>query len=405
MASPASPLAIALLGATGSIGSSTLDVIARNPDRYTLHSAVAGANDARMLEVVREFSPRRVAMRDEAAARRLRERVAAEGLRTEILSGEAGVLEVAGDGEAGYTVSAIVGAAGLRPTLAALHEGATIGLANKESLVMTGRIFFRELSRHHARVLPIDSEHSAIFECLPAAAQQSLGSCDLKAAGVHRILLTGSGGPFRDTPLADLCRVTPQMAVAHPVWSMGPKISVDSATMMNKGLEFVEARYLFNARREDIEIVIHPQSVVHSMVSYRDGALLAMLGRPDMRVPIARALAYPDRVAGGVEPLDPMALNGLSFAPPDFRRYPCLGLMMEASARGQGATTVANAANEVANAAFLAGRLPFTAIADTVSHALEGLGAEDPQDLDGVLDLDARARELAGGFVAAREGR
>ena len=290
-------------------------------------------------------------------------------------------------------VIAVVGAMGLPPVLAAVKRGAVIGLANKEALVMSGKLFFNEVKKYGAKVLPIDSEHSAIFQCLPQKAQESLGSCDLKDCGVDKILLTGSGGPFRTLEIEKLQDVTPSMAINHPVWSMGPKISVDSSTMMNKGLEFIEARYLFNACDDDVKVVIHPQSVVHSMVSYIDGAVLAQLGNPDMKTPIARALAYPQRVVSGVNGLDFCSLKALTFEEPDFKRYPCLALAMQASKLGQGATTALNAANEVAVDAFLNGACRYLDIASLCAQSLDVFGGESPYSLEEIFDLDARVRD------------
>ncbi len=394
---------ISLLGATGSIGTSTLDVLRRNKDRFSLCAAACGSNDAAMLEIAREFRPELVAVADRDAASRLEAAVKEEGLRTEVLSGQEGVCECArAPGADGITVCAVVGAAGLPGALAAVREGCTVALANKEALVMSGKLFFDEARAHGARVLPVDSEHSAIFQCLPRQCQEHMGFCDLKAAGVSRILLTGSGGPFLRIPLEDLEKVTPKQAVSHPVWSMGPKISTDSATMMNKGLEFIEARYLFNARDSDIEVVIHPQSVIHSMVSYRDGAVLAQIGRPDMRTPIARALFYPERGDSGVEPFDFTMAPAMEFLKPDFKRYPCLMLAMQASLEGQGATTALNAANEVAVDAFLKGRIPYTGIAAVVADVLESDRPGRVYSLDEIMDADRAARDLARNAVEGR---
>ncbi|MGN0902774.1 MAG: 1-deoxy-D-xylulose-5-phosphate reductoisomerase, partial [Succinivibrio sp.] len=306
-----------------------------------------------------------------------------------------GVESLAGDGGADIVVGAIVGAAGLKPVMAAVKTGCIIALANKEALVMSGRIFFDEVHKCHAKVLPVDSEHSAIFQCLPYDAQSSLGYCSLAKNGVSKILLTGSGGPFRNIPLEDLKDVTAEQAVAHPVWSMGPKISVDSATMMNKGLEFIEARYLFNASDDEIKVVIHPQSVVHSMVAYNDGAILAQMGRPDMRTPIAVAMAFPQRIESGVEPLDFENVGELSFLKPDYDRYPCLKLAMQASRSGQFATTVLNASNEIAVDSFLKGEIGFTGIASVVEEVLNRLNGQEPTDIDSVFAADTLARETA----------
>ena len=312
-----------------------------------------------------------------------------------MLEGQKGVEELSGDGAAEIVVAAIVGAAGLKPILAAVKTGCIVALANKESLVMSGKIFFEESKKYGAKILPVDSEHSAIFQCLPYELQTNLGFCDLKKANVSKILLTGSGGPFRDTPLAELPSVTPKQAVAHPVWSMGPKISVDSATMMNKGLEFIEARYLFNATDEDIKVVIHPQSVIHSMVAYTDGAVLAQMGQPDMRTPIAVAMGFPERIESGVAPLDFEKLGELTFRAPDYDRYPCLKLAMQASVSGQGATTALNAANEIAVDAFLKEKIRYTDIAVVVEKVLNTFGSPELKTVDEVMNADSQSREIA----------
>lgn len=389
---------ITLLGATGSIGNSTLNVIALNNDKYQLHAAVGNKNVKAMLDVIKKFKPSRVAMCDAHASLQLKEACSDLNLNVDILSGTDGICEIAGDGEAQQVVSAIVGAAGLAPTLEAVKKGCEIGLANKESLVMTGRLFFDLVKEYKATVLPVDSEHSAIFQSLPEGAQQNLGFCDLKSYGVHKIILTGSGGPFRDKDLSEFKDITPHMAINHPVWNMGPKISVDSATMMNKGLEFIEARYLFNAPDAMVDVVIHPQSIVHSMVSYVDGAVVAELGNPSMQTPIARSLAYPKRIASGIEPLDFVKVGSLSFKPADFKRYPCLKLAMEASKLGQGATTALNAANEVLVDSFLQGHIHFLDIATQCAYALEHFSNSNAYSLEEILDIDAKARD----FVAKR---
>ncbi|MGN0909119.1 MAG: 1-deoxy-D-xylulose-5-phosphate reductoisomerase [Succinivibrio sp.] len=394
---------ISLLGATGSIGSSTLDVLRRHPSEFKLCAAACGSNDAAMLKIAREFRPDLVAVADKDAASRLEHALRSEGIRTEVLSGSQGVVQCArAPGRGGIACCAIVGSAGLPGALAAVQEGCTVALANKEALVMSGKLFFDEARAHGAKVLPVDSEHSAIFQCLPRECQEAMGFCDLDAAGVEKILLTGSGGPFLRMPLEDLQKVTPAQAVSHPVWSMGPKISTDSATMMNKGLEFIEARYLFNAADSRIRVVIHPQSVIHSMVSFKDGAVLAQIGRPDMRTPIARALFYPGRGQSGVEPFDFTKAPPMEFLEPDFRRYPCLRLAMQASLEGQGATTALNAANEVAVDAFLKGRIPYTGIAAVVSDVLESDRPGRVYSLEEIMEADRGARQLAQRAVEGR---
>ena len=386
---------VTLLGATGSIGTSTLDVIRRHKDEFCLHGIVANSSVDKTIEIIREFKPQRVALADTLACKKLQEELKKQNLFAEVLEGQKGVEELSGDGAAEIVVAAIVGAAGLKPILAAVKTGCIVALANKESLVMSGKIFFEESKKYGAKILPVDSEHSAIFQCLPYELQTNLGFCDLKKANVSKILLTGSGGPFRDTPLAELPSVTPKQAVAHPVWSMGPKISVDSATMMNKGLEFIEARYLFNATDEDIKVVIHPQSVIHSMVAYTDGAVLAQMGQPDMRTPIAVAMGFPERIESGVAPLDFEKLGELTFRAPDYDRYPCLKLAMQASVSGQGATTALNAANEIAVDAFLKEKIRYTDIAVVVEKVLNTFGSPELKTVDEVMNADSQSREIA----------
>ena len=392
---------VTLLGATGSIGTSTLDVLRRHKDEFKLHAVAASSSVDKMVAIVQEFKPERVAMHNEKSAQELSKRLKDSGLYAEVLAGAQGVEDVAGDGAADVVVGAIVGAAGLKPVIAAVRTGCVIALANKEALVMSGQIFFEAVKKYGAKVLPVDSEHSAIFQCLPYEAQTNLGYCDLKQANVNKILLTGSGGPFRDSPLDSLKTVTAAQAIAHPVWSMGPKISVDSATMMNKGLEFIEARYLFNATDDDIKVVIHPQSVIHSMVSFTDGAILAQLGQPDMRTPIAVALGFPQRITSGVDMLDFEKLSELTFRTPDFVRYPCLKLAMQASKSGQGATTCLNAANEVAVDAFLHSKIGYLDIATVVDGVLQKVNVGSLSSIDEVLDTDRQAREIAKSIVGA----
>lgn len=386
---------LSILGSTGSIGVSTLDVAARNPQRFSVVGLAAGRNVSVMVQQCLQFHPRLAAMADAKAAAAVREQLQQHGCNTEVLSGEDGVLAVAAQEEAHQVMAAIVGASGLLPTLAAIRAGKRILLANKEALVTCGRLFLQEVQRHQAQLLPVDSEHNAIFQCLPKSVQRTLGFCDLAAAGVDKIVLTGSGGPFRTTPLSAFATLTPAQACAHPNWSMGRKISVDSATMMNKGLEYIEARWLFNASAEQMEVILHPQSIIHSMVRFCDGSVVAQMGNPDMRTPIGHALAYPQRLQTGVEPLDFFQLSGLSFEQPDVTRYPCLQLAIDACQQGQMATTALNAANEISVAAFLSDRIRFTQIAEVNRHVLDTLALPEPTSVEAVLEIDRRARECA----------
>jgi len=388
-------IGVAVLGSTGSIGDSTLDVLSRHPDRFRLVAVAANRNAAKLAQQVRKWRPRYAVLADKDAAVQLREMIGRSCPETEILAGEDALVHVAAAPEAQYVMAAIVGAAGLPSALAAARAGKRVLLANKEALVVAGRLFMDAVRESGAELLPIDSEHNAIFQCLPHGTRAN--GAQQSAPGVRRLLLTASGGPFRTRPLAELASVTPEQACAHPNWSMGRKISVDSATMLNKGLEVIEAHWLFSMPPDRIDVLIHPQSVVHSMVEYDDGSVLAQLGQPDMRTPIAYGLAFPERIAAGVGPLDLARLGRLDFEAPDFARFPCLRLAFEALRAGQGACVALNAANEVAVEAFLQGAAPYTAIAaiiDTVLQAQEQTGGR-LDSLEGLLDLDREARMRA----------
>ncbi|WP_324049533.1 1-deoxy-D-xylulose-5-phosphate reductoisomerase [Aeromonas caviae] len=386
---------LVILGASGSIGQSTLKVLRHNPGRWQVLALTAARSVDAMVRDCLEFSPRFAVMVDETAASELAGRLKAHGSTTRVLSGQAALCDVAAHPDAHSVMAAIVGAAGLAPTMAAVRAGKRILLANKEALVMSGAFFMEAVREHGAELLPIDSEHNAIFQCLPVDVQRQPGFCDLAGAGISKILLTGSGGPFRYADVGELHHVTPAQAIAHPNWSMGAKISVDSATMMNKGLEYIEARWLFNAAPEQIQVVIHPQSVIHSMVQYKDGSVLAQLGNPDMCTPIAHALAYPKRIESGVEPLDFFSVGEFSFIRPDYERYPCLALAMSACQQGQGATTSLNAANEEAVAAFLAERIGFMDIARVNESVMAELGSSAAGSLADLIALDGTARARA----------
>lgn len=390
---------LVILGSTGSIGTSTLSVIEHNPEQYQAFALVGGRNVELMVEQCMKFQPVFAALDDESAAKNLREKLTALGSKTQVLSGQKAICELAAHEQADQVMAAIVGAAGLLPTLSAVKAGKRVLLANKESLVTCGQLFIDAVKNHGAQLLPVDSEHNAIFQSLPPEAQQKIGFCPLKDLGIAKIVLTGSGGPFRYTDLSEFDRITPAQAVAHPNWSMGKKISVDSATMMNKGLEYIEARWLFNASADEMEVIIHPQSIIHSMVRYVDGSVIAQMGNPDMRTPIAETMAYPNRTFAGVEPLDFYKLNGLTFLEPDFNRYPNLKLAMDAFAAGQYATTAMNAANEVAVDAFLNGQIKFTDIAKVNSKVVEVIQPQDIDCVGDVLEVDRQARELAKSFI------
>jgi len=386
---------ITILGSTGSIGASTLDVVARHPHRYCVLALTAQRRDDVLFEQCIRFKPRYAVLLEEVAAARLTQKIAAAGLAVQVLCGDEALEMVSSLPEVDAVMAAIVGAAGLRPTLAAARAGKKILLANKETLVMAGRVFMETVRQHNATLLPIDSEHNAIFQALPHDYCSGNHAGDLAASGVCRILLTASGGPFRNTPLSELQRVTPEQACAHPNWVMGRKISVDSSTMMNKGLEVIEAHWLFNAPADAIQVVVHPQSVIHSLVQYVDGSVLAQLGNPDMRTPIAHALAYPERIEAGVEPLDLLKVATLNFMAPDLARFPCLALAYQALRAGGTAPAVLNAANEVAVAAFLDKQISFLAIPRLIEDVLTALPASAADTLDDVLNADAAARAAA----------
>jgi len=386
---------LTILGSTGSIGTSTLAVIKANPELFAVKALVAGHNVELMAEQCHIFRPAYAAMADEASAAALRLKLADLNVATEVMSGEKAACELAALDDVDQVMAAIVGAAGLLPTLAAIRAGKQVLLANKESLVTCGQLFMEAVSQYKAQLLPVDSEHNAIFQSLPASLQRQLGYASLRDNGIESIILTGSGGPFRETPLAELATMTPDQACAHPNWTMGRKISVDSATMMNKGLEYIEARWLFNATDAQMEVILHPQSVIHSMVRYRDGSVLAQLGSPDMRTPIAHVMAWPQRVQSGAKPLDFSRMGAMTFAEPDYARYPCLKLAIDACKTGQAATTALNAANEIAVAAFLAKQIRFTDIASVNMSVLEMLSCREPASVEAVLDIDRQAREAA----------
>lgn len=386
---------ITILGSTGSIGESTLDVIARHLDRFQVFALTANHSVEKMLAQCQRFQPRFAVMLDTASAGQLADAIKAAGIRTEVLAGIESLERVASLPEVDAVMAAIVGAAGIRPTFAAARTGKLVLLANKETLVMAGRIFMDLVKQHNATLLPIDSEHNAIYQSLPHHFNGNLA-----AAGISRILLTASGGPFRRAPLESLASVTPEQACAHPNWDMGQKISVDSATMMNKGLEVIEAHWLFEAPPEKIQVVIHPQSVIHSMVAYVDGSVIAQLGNPDMRTPIAHAMGFPERIESGVSALDMFKVAHLDFEEPDFKKFPCLELAYQALAAGGNMPAVLNAANEIAVESFLKRRMPFTAIPVMIAHAMKTVRQEEMTTLDDVLKTDTLARDASRNWLA-----
>lgn len=378
---------ITILGASGSIGVSTLDVLARHPERFHVYALTANSNVEKLFEQCQQFQPRYAVMVDPLAASLLEQRLQAVGSEVVVLAGVEALDAVASSPDTDYVMAAIVGAAGLVPTLAAARAGKRVMLANKEALVMSGQLFIDAVREHGAELLPIDSEHNAVFQCLPTDGKN----------GVEKILLTASGGPFRTWSARDLQAITPEQAVAHPNWSMGQKISVDSATLMNKGLEVIEACWLFGLPAERVEVVVHPQSTIHSMVSYNDGSVLAQLGNPDMRTPIAYALGWPERLASGVAPLDLFATARLDFEQPDRERFPCLQLAYDAHERGGYATIALNAANEVAVKAFLGREIGFTDIPVLVRDVMLTASTGTPMNLEEILiqDEESRLRSLS----------
>ncbi|MFX4228571.1 MAG: 1-deoxy-D-xylulose-5-phosphate reductoisomerase [Porticoccaceae bacterium] len=381
---------VLILGSTGSVGVNTLDVLARNPGHFGLWGITANVNSKLLVEQIRRYQPRYAALNDEKAALEVRKLVEAEGIRTSVLSGPMSLQELAEHDEVDIVMAAIVGAAGLLPTLKAVEASKRVLLANKEALVCAGPLFMQAVSRSNALLMPVDSEHNAIFQCLPD------GKYD--ASQIERILLTGSGGPFRDKSLQELLEVTPEQACAHPNWDMGRKISVDSATMMNKGLELIEACWLFDVASDQIQIVLHRQSVIHSMIQYRDGSVIAQMGNPDMRTPIAQALGWPERLSAGVDALDFARLK-LDFEEVDFSLYPCLSLAIEAAKVMGSMPIVLNAANEIAVNAFLVGRIGFLQIAEIVELTLNSANFPEPVSIEEVLAVDLEARSIAQSLI------
>ena len=388
---------LCVLGATGTIGVNTLDVVAQHPGRFEVFALTGATQVARLFQQCLQFRPKFAVMHTAHDAQALRDQLKQAGSSTEVLHGEAALTEVATAPEVDTVMAAIVGAAGLPSTLAAARAGKRILLANKEALVVSGQLFMDAIAASGAELLPIDSEHNAIFQALPRDF-----SGDLQQAGVKALWLTASGGPFREMSATQIAVATPAQAVAHPNWVMGKKISVDSASLMNKGLEVIEARWLFNALPEQINVVVHPQSIVHSMVEYTDGSVIAQMGTPDMRTPIAYALGFPERIAAGVSPLELLGKN-LSFEAPDHARFPCLTLAFDALRTGGAAAAVLNAANEVAVGQFLAGVVAFPAIPASIAHAMDKLADLPAGSLENLLDADRQTRVLTEHYLAAKQ--
>ncbi len=388
---------VTILGATGTIGKQTLDVISRHSDKFSVFALTANASADALFGQCQQYLPRYAVLLDEPAAESLRQQLIAAGSETEVLCGLAALEFVSAHPEVDIVMAAIVGAAGLKPSIAAANAGKRILLANKETLVMSGGLFMQAVEQGGASLLPIDSEHNAIFQVMPEARTRHLGE-----SGIRRILLTASGGPFRKTTVTELEKVTPGQALNHPNWVMGPKITIDSATLMNKGLEVIEAHWLFNAKPEQIEVVVHPQSVIHSMVEYIDGSVLAQLGNPDMRTPIAFALGYPERLESGVPSLDFFTIGKFDFEAPDMVRFPCLRLAFDSLRTGGTAPAILNAANEIAVAAFLNERIGFTDIPRMIESVLEQSDIQPASTLDMVIEADRQARVLANIWMQKR---
>lgn len=387
---------ITILGSTGTIGQQTLDVIARHPDLYRVYALAANSNVNVILEQCLSFKPKFAVLLDDKAAKTLRAQLKLNQSQTEVLSGPLGLEQISSDSEVHTVMAAIVGAAGLKPAMAAAKAGKCILLANKETLVMAGNLFMEAVKKNGATLLPIDSEHNAIFQVMPPRPLS-----DIADGGIRKIILTASGGPFRHASREQLNLVTPQLALKHPNWVMGAKITIDSATLMNKGLEVIEAHWLFNAKPAQIEVVVHPQSVIHSMVEYVDGSVLAQLGNPDMRTPIAYGLAYPDRIESGVASLDLLKISGLTFEAPDKVRFPCLQLAYDVLDAGESAATILNAANEIAVAAFLKESIQFMDIPQLISAVLESVPTETVTSIEHLIDIDTRARARASDWINA----
>ena len=388
------PENVSILGATGSIGESTLDVIARNPELFRVHALTANRNTGKLAQLCARFDARLAVIADPSLQDDLAAQLGELNCKAEVMSGENGLLTAASLPEIDTVMAAIVGAAGLKPTFEAARCGKKILLANKEALVIAGQVFSAEAQRNKSPVLPVDSEHNAIFQSLPTEFRDGLD-----AAGVEKIILTASGGPFLDLPAEKLSQVTPEQACNHPNWDMGRKISVDSATLMNKGLEVIEARWLFNAHPDQIQVLVHPQSIVHSMVAYRDGSIIAQMGTPDMRTPIAYCLAWPRRIEASVKRLNLAQMNDLSFREPDFERFPCLGLAFQAMRTGESAPVTLNAANEVAVESFLQGKIGFDRIPQLVSGVMDSVEITAVNNLDDVLGQDQLARNKANEYM------
>jgi len=390
---------LAILGATGSIGASTFSVCRSNPELYQITLLAAASSVDKMFSLCQEFIPLYVSMSSESAAKQLRVLLQAAHLSCQVLDNEQQLLQLLASDQVDSVMAAIVGAAGLKTTLAAVNAGKEVFLANKEALVMSGALFIEAVKKSGAKLWPVDSEHNAIYQALSPRLQNTIGACDLHGEGVSKILLTGSGGPFLEKPLAEFATISPAQAIKHPNWSMGKKISIDSATMMNKGLEYIEARWLFNANKEQLQVIIHPQSVIHSMVQYKDGSVIAQMGNPNMRIPIAYVLGGKQRIQSGAGYFDFFSTADFSFTQPDFNRYPCLKLAIDACFEGQQSTTILNAVNEIAVEAFLNQQIKFPQISQLVERVLNGDKGATIESIGHLLEIDAKARLTASEII------
>ncbi|BGI51141.1 MAG: 1-deoxy-D-xylulose-5-phosphate reductoisomerase [Arsenophonus endosymbiont of Ceratovacuna japonica] len=390
---------ITILGSTGSIGKMTLSIVKKNLDKFKIIALLAHKNVDIMVQQCLEFQPQYATMSDEKSANNLRSILNKQGCSTEVLLGKNRVCELAELDNIDQVMSSITGISGLIPTFAAIRKGKRILLANKESLIVSGRLFFNEIKKYNAQVLPVDSEHNSIFQSLPIEIQRNLGFATLEHYGITSIVLTGSGGPLRKIPLINLKNIIPNEVCNHPNWLMGNKISVDSATMINKGFEYIEARYFFNASDKQLEIIIHPQSIIHSMVKYKDGSVITQLGSPDMRIFISYSMSYPNRIISGASMLNFKQLSSLTFFSPDYQRYPCLKLAIDACHDGQAATIILNAANEVSVDAFLNKKIRFTDIAQVNLNIVEKLHFTEPNSIDEILEINNEARQMAINYI------
>lgn len=390
---------LTILGSTGSIGKNTLSVIKKNKNKFKVIALTANKNIKTMVQQCLEFEPKYIGIVNTESAKKIKKILKEKKCKTEVLCGYKSICEIAKIDNVDQVISAISGISGLLPTISAIKKGKIILLANKESIISTGKIFFKHAKKYQAKILPIDSEHNAIFQNVPIEIQNNLGFCNLKKHGINKIILTGSGGPFLKTPLKKLSKITPNEACKHPNWVMGNKISVDSATMMNKGLEYIEARYLFNASKKEIEIIIHPQSIIHSIIYYIDGNVIAQISNPDMKIPISYCMGYPKRILSGAKKFSLKKMSKLKFFPPNYKRYPCLKLAIDAFDDGQSSIIILNAANEIAVHEFLLKKIKFNDIAKINQNILEKIYLPEPNNIESILEIDIETRKKTKEYI------